>query len=287
MDGLAEPAYAKINLTLDITGRREDGYHTLRSVLQSISLCDRVFLFSAESGTVTVECDAADVPCGAENTVLRAAGAFFRRSGVCGGARFKIQKRIPRRAGLGGGSTDAAAALRLLNRFFGARLSARELRKIGLEAGADVPFCVEGGAALAEGVGELLRPLPGLPPCALVICKPEAGVPTAEAYAAFDRSGRPGDVFTGAMLQALRAGALSAVASRLGNAFESVCGLPEVRGVRDRLLACGALGACMTGSGSAVFGLFDSECRASRCANALRAEYPVCFLCRPVGRICV
>ena len=287
MDGLTESACAKINLTLDITGRRKDGYHTLRSVLQSVSLCDRVFLFPAENGTVTVECSAADVPCGAENTVLQAAEAFFRRSGTRGGARFKIEKRIPRRAGLGGGSADAAAALRLLNRFFGTRLSAHALREIGLEAGADVPFCVEGGAALAEGVGELLRPLPGLAPCTFVICKPAPGVSTGEAYAAFDRSGRFGDVFTGAMLQALRSGELSAVAPRLGNVFESVCAVPEVRGIRDRLLACGALGACMTGSGSAVFGLFDSESRASRCAGAMRAEYPDCFLCRPVGRICV
>lgn len=278
-------ACAKINLALDITGRREDGYHLLRTVMQSVSLCDRVALAAAERGKIEVKCDGPDVPGGPDNTVFRAAEAFFQRTGIGGGARFQIRKQIPRQAGLGGGSADAAAALRLLDRRFGAGLSARELREIGLKVGADVPFCVEGGTALAGGIGEELEPLPALPPCAIVICKPGRGVSTREAYEAFDHSGQSGSFFADSAAEALHSGSLSAVAGSLGNAFEAACPVPEVRRIEEAMLSRGALGACMTGSGSAVFGLFASENSAARCGDALREEFPECFLCRPVSRI--
>lgn len=155
---MKDAAYAKINLSLDITGRRADGYHTLRTVMQSISLCDTVTLLEGDAGKIEVICSGG-APCGKGNTVYRAAEEFFRRTGKKGSASFRIEKRIPAQAGLGGGSADAAAALRLLNRRFQTGLSAENLREIGLSAGADVPFCVEGGTALAEGIGEKLTVL--------------------------------------------------------------------------------------------------------------------------------
>lgn len=155
---MKDAAYAKINLSLDITGRRADGYHTLRTVMQSISLCDTVTLLEGNAGEIEVTCSGG-APCGKGNTVYRAAEEFFRSTGKKGGVSFRIEKRIPAQAGLGGGSADTAAALRLLNRRFQAGLSAENLRDIGFQAGADVPFCVEGGTALAEGIGEKLTVL--------------------------------------------------------------------------------------------------------------------------------
>ncbi len=277
-------AYAKINLSLDVTGRREDGYHTLRTVLQGISLCDEVELSDSEGG-ISVSCDEGDVPCGPGNTVWKAAIAFFRSSGIRGrGVRFRIWKRIPRQAGLGGGSADAAAALRLLNRRFHTAFSPGQLQKIGLQAGADVPFCVLGGTALAEGIGEVLTPLSPLPDCWIVICKPPTGISTREAYLAFDRVGKHSNAFTESMEKAVRGGSLEKIGESLENAFETVLFLPEVRKIKRDMISLGALGSCMTGSGSAVFGLFDSKAAAFRCLQFLKENYPDSFLCRPSGK---
>ena len=280
-------AYAKINLTLDIAGRREDGYHTLRMVMQGISLSDTVALLdSREFGVV---CNTERVPCGPENTVRKAAEAFFsfcriREPHVS----FCIRKNIPQQAGLGGGSADAAAALVLLDRHFGTGLSRKELCRIGLSAGADVPFCLLGGTALVEGIGEKLNPLPSLPPCRILICKPPMGVSTKEAFAAFDRSRGEKAAYTDAVLNALKAGNLPLIAARLGNTFEQLCGLPQAVGeIEAAMLAGGALGTAMTGSGSAVFGLFNEKDEAAvRCRDRLLEKYPETFLCLPVVSDC-
>ena len=180
-------APAKINLSLDVVGRRADGYHLLRTVMQSISLCDTVSLSASGQGKAEVFCDDKSVSPG-ENTVLRAAQAFSEETGLRGndGLRFTVRKRIPTQAGLGGGSADAAAALKLLNTFYGAGISEERLRRIGLMVGADVPFCLMGGTALAEGIGEKLQKVPSLPPCEIVVCRPKTGVCTGRAYEIFD-----------------------------------------------------------------------------------------------------
>lgn len=280
-------AYAKINLTLDITGRREDGYHTMRMVMQGISLSDTVTLLDArEFGVV---CSTEQVPCGPENTVQKVAAAFFSSCGIREPrVSFCIRKNIPQQAGLGGGSADAAAALVLLDRHFGTGLSREELCQIGLSAGADVPFCLLGGTALVEGIGEKLSPLPPLPPCRILICKPPAGVSTQEAFAAFDHSYGKAVAYTDAMLDPLKAGNLPGIAAGLGNAFEQLCGLSQEAGeIEADMLAGGALGAAMTGSGSAVFGLFEEKDEAAvRCRDRLLEKYPETFLCRPFGSDC-
>lgn len=282
MSALTAEAHAKINLTLDVTGRRDDGYHTLRSVFQSVTLCDRVSLSVTGEGNTLVSCDRPEVPCGESNTVRRAAEAFFARTGIPDvGVAFSIEKRIPWQAGLGGGSADAAAAFRLLNDCFGTGLSAAELCEIGLSVGADVPFCLLGGTMLAQGVGEKLTPLPPLPPCGIVVCKPSAGTGTREAYEALDRSGAAPTDFTGPMLSALQSGGFARVAASVGNAFERTAGVPEVAEIVRRLRSAGAAGACMTGTGSAVFGLFADTQTARACAEALSNVYPDVFLCHP------
>ena len=275
-------AYAKINLTLDIAGRRGDGYHTMRMVMQSVSLCDTLTLLDEAEDRVV--CSAEEVPCGPENTVRKAAAAFFSHCGAARGAAFCLRKSIPQQAGLGGGSADAAAALVLLDRRFRTGLSPAELCRLSLSVGADVPFCLRGGTALAEGIGEKLSGLPPLPPCRILICKPPAGVSTREAFAAFDDSGGAAACYTDRMLAALRAGSLPEIAARLGNALEPVCALDDVPRIEAAMLKGGALGACMTGSGSAVFGLFrEGDAAAVLCRDDLLKKYPQTFLCRPRG----
>lgn len=280
MPDLAENAYAKINLTLDVTGKRPDGYHTIRSVFQSISLCDRLTLLDGADGQIRVVSDCPELSCGRDNTVCRAAEAFFRAAGIKNpGVSFTLEKRIPWQAGLGGGSADAAAALRLLNRRFSFALSDTELSEVGLSVGADVPFCLVNGTVLAEGIGEQLTPLPPLPPCCILLCKPAAGIGTKEAYLALDREATFTCRFTEPMLKALRGESLTEIAKSVGNVFDPLAFLPEIPKIKRKMLRSGAAAACMTGTGSAVFGLFEQKGQAQACAEALSLRYKDVFLC--------
>jgi 4-diphosphocytidyl-2-C-methyl-D-erythritol kinase len=282
MPDLSEKAHAKINLTLDVTGKRPDGYHTLRSVFQSVTLCDRISLAKGPEGKISVSSGRAELPRGRDNTVWRAAEVFFRMSGIKNpGVSFLLEKRIPWQAGLGGGSADAAAALRLLNRRFFAALSDAELLKAGLSIGADVPFCLTNGTALAEGIGERLTSLPPLPDCWILLCKPPSGTGTKEAYRTLDESGHFADRFTEPMVNALRSGDFAKIANCTGNVFESLTPLPEVLQIKRKILAFGAAAACMTGTGSAVFGLFEQKREAEICQEELSELYADVFLCRP------
>ena len=276
-------APAKLNLSLDILGRREDGYHELSMVMLAVSLCDGLELDLTPRPGVLFSCSDPDVPGGEKNTACRAAALFLERAGLAEttGVRIFLEKRIPSQAGMGGGSADAAAVLRGLNELTGFPLSQEELAALGLRVGADVPFCLAGGICLAQGVGERLSPAPELPPCAIVVCKPPIGVSTAEAFRRADERTDGGKDYTGAVLSALRAGSLEAVGRTLGNDFEDVMRLPEVEAIKERLLRAGAAGACMTGSGSAVFGLFADGDAAKACALSLGEEWRDTFLCFP------
>lgn len=279
-------APAKINLALDIMGRREDGYHLLNMVMQSVSLCDEISAAKAEAGVLEAVCDDASVPCGADNTVMRAARAFFEKTGVSPGfgIRFYIKKRIPQQAGLGGGSTDAAAALRLLNKLFNTRLSAGQLQSIGLMAGADVPFCVEGGTAFVSGIGENIVQISSMPPCHIVLCRPDVGISTSKAYLDYDRQHYKRTYYSRQVRNALRLGRLAEIGKSLGNAFE-LAGVPdEIHKIEGKMLEYGATGSCMTGSGSAVFGIFTNYAEAAACKSNLALEYKMTFLCRPLRR---
>lgn len=275
-------AYAKINLTLDITGKRADGYHLLRMVMQSVSLCDRLTLTSGKPG-IHIQCARAYVPCGKDNTVYKAAAAYFAFAGVEPALCVTIEKNIPSQAGLGGGSADAAAVLLALNEMHRTGYSKETLCEIGLKAGADVPFCILGGTALAEGIGEKLIALPALPPCSIVICKPLIGVDTKKAYTLVDSTPNSEHFCTDAMQDALRRADLGRIAASLGNDFERVLSLADVNRIKEKMLSVGALGSCMTGSGSAVFGIFADDKKALACKELLGKEYADVFLCEPVN----
>ena len=275
-------AYAKINLSLDIIGKREDGYHLLSMVMQSVSLHDTLLLCRRPEGGIRLRCNRPELPCDAHNTVYRAAESFFAAAGIRNGnVLIQMRKRIPSQAGLGGGSSDAAAALVALNHIYGAGLTADQLCELGVSVGADVPFCVRGGTALAQGIGEKLTSLRPMPHCWIVICKPQIGIDTAQAYAMSDQTEKTA-FYTPFLANAVQSGSLEKIASSIGNEFEQVLDLPEISLIKHQMIALGALGACMTGSGSAVFSIFDNLESAQLCTKELSRMYRDVFLCEPV-----
>lgn len=278
-------ANAKLNLTLDVLGKRPDGYHDLRMVMQSVDLCDTLTVERRSGEGITVRTDLCFLPNDDRNLAAKAARAFFAHTGEEFGLSIQIAKRIPVCAGTAGGSSDAAAVLRALNELTGAGLSPTELAKIGESVGSDVPYCVLGTTALAEGRGEVLTELPQLPPCMAVLCKPAFSVSTPELFHRIDGHKIGCRPDTEGVLAALERGDLREVARRMYNVFEDA--LPEryrrtVDEIKAALIAEGALGACMSGTGSTVFGLFDDGEAARRAYDLLLAQYPETFLCRTV-----
>ena len=255
-------AFAKVNYALEVHGLRDDGYHEIRTVMQSVSLADEVEIERAEEGFgLRIEPRCADVGPLEDNTVRKAWIALREVSGNELAVRIGLHKRIPSGAGLGGGSADAAATLYGLNELFDLRLDAEALRDLGRRIGADVPFCLLGGTALAEGVGDVLTPLPAPPAHHLVLVKPERGAQTSEIYRAYDARPRGGVASVGPVVAALRSGDLPALAAAVGNDLEAVTGelVPEVRAYREELSRRGALGAAMSGTGTAVYGIFGGD----------------------------
>lgn len=280
-----ERAYAKINLTLDVLGRREDGYHELSMVMETVDLHDTL-RFSRTGEGVRALSDLGFLPRDQNNLAAKAALCFARATGTqVEPLTIEIEKHIPVCAGTAGGSSDAAAVLRYLNRATGTELSGEELREIGQAVGSDVPYCVTGGTALAQGRGERLTALPSLPRCWFVLCKPPFSISTPALFAEIDRHKLRRHPDTQGVLAALEAGDLAGVARRLYNVFEDV--LPDrqaktVREIKTILISAGALGAVMTGTGSTVYGLFDEENAAKQVFTLLRETYPDTFLCRNV-----
>ena len=290
MKSMTLPAYAKLNLTLDILRKRPDGYHDLRMVMQSIALHDTVTVCTETGdGDITVRKDREDLPGGPGNIAWKAARAFYDAVDMeNGGTEILLEKHIPMQAGMAGGSADGAAVLQALRSLYAPEMSRQELERIGLQVGSDVPFCVRRGTALAEGRGEVLTDLPPLPACAIVVCKPEFGLSTPALFGRVrvEKLGRRPD--HDAMKQALAAGNLGAVARQMGNVFEEVLTAEESREIaylKDVMLRCGALNAVMTGSGPTVFGLFAQKEQAERAAQTLRSRYAQLFLTTPVQRV--
>lgn len=249
-------ARAKINLVLDVLGKRPDGYHEVEMVMQSIELHD-CLEFSPGTGGISLAVEGGDVPSGKENLVYRAAELICLHAGIKDGVNIRLKKNIPAAAGLGGGSADAAAALVALNEMWGIGYSLSELMRLGEQLGADVPFCLRGGTALARGKGERLEQLPPCPRFGLVLVKPPFGVSTAAVYRAF----APGPVEKKpdcrAMVRALQEGDVAGIVENLANALEPVAFKmhPQIACIKRKLVEAGALGALMSGSGPTVFGL--------------------------------
>lgn len=276
-------APAKLNLTLDILRRRSDGYHDMRMVMQSVSLCDTVTVRETAGGfaLLTGEEFSRVLKPDRKTMEQRAAEEFFAGLGrPMPGLEVTLEKHIPSYAGMGGGSSDVAALLRGLRQLYAPELPLAELERIGSRIGSDVPYCVRGGTVLAEGRGERLTDLPALPECPVVICKPDFGISTPELFARVRPEAFRLRPDTGAMTAALAAGDLAAAAGCMRNVFEEV--LPPqcdaVFAIKRRLLELNALGAVMSGSGPTVFGLFRTEKAAEQAFDSLSADYPQTFL---------
>ncbi|HWP52047.1 MAG TPA: 4-(cytidine 5'-diphospho)-2-C-methyl-D-erythritol kinase [Clostridia bacterium] len=270
-DTITAKAFGKINLTLAITGRRADGYHTLYSVMQSISLCNVVKVFRTEGGGVTLNCDDPALPVDERNTAYRAALAFFSAAGLPRhtGIFVKLQKRVPYQAGLGSASADAAGVLAACNALFEKPLEQARLLEIAAKIGADVPFCLTGGTKLATGIGEVFTELPNCPDCTLLLLHPGVGVSTPEAYQRFDALHNPVQPDPAPMLAALHNGDLRQMAAACGNVFEQCCPVAAVATMKAALINVGALGSGMSGSGTAVYGIFADASSAEKAREAL------------------
>ena len=279
-------AFAKLNLTLDILGKREDGYHDLRMVMQSITLADTLTLEENQGEGLRVSANLRFLPTGEKNLAAAAALRFWEALGrEPEDLDIRIEKRIPVCAGMAGGSSDAAAVLRALNQRAGEPFAPKELARLGERVGSDVPYCVLGGTALAEGRGEVLTPLPPLPRCWVVACKPDFPISTPELFAQADRVKLRRRPDTAGLVAALEAGDLGGVARRMYNVFEDV--LParlytRVAEIKNVLIQCGALGANMSGSGPTAFGLFDRLEAAQEARACLAQRYRDTFLCETV-----
>lgn len=278
-------APGKVNLYLEIVGTNDVGYHLLETVMHSIHLEDTVVIEKTEEKQIDLGTSWSHIPAGEGNIAHRAALAFFRWTKIpLEGLFIHIDKVIPDQAGLGGGSSDAAAVLIGLNEMYETKLSVEELCQIGVTIGADVPFCLQGGCALAEGIGEILTPLPVLKDCYFVIVKPMVGVDTAEAFRIYDQWEAETSLSSlSDMLEAFRQEDLHRVGRCMGNVFEQVLKeLPSQR-IRKQLEDCGAIGVSLSGSGSAMVGLFDNQTKAKDCYRKMSQRMDEVHFTYPVS----
>lgn len=285
MTTLFEPAFAKVNLTLDVLGKREDGYHDIRSIMQTISMRDDIEIDIGTGKNWKLLCNDERIPTDERNLAWRAAKVYLDRVGKNpDGLEIRITKRIPVEAGLGGGSADAAAVLRALNKHYGEPLSILALAELGSFVGSDVPFCTIGGTAMVEGTGERVRKLPDMPDCIFVVCKPDFSVSTPELYNKIDQvtiAKRPDNA---AMESALLAGDLGKISENLCNVFDPVVTADnlELNYIKSIFNSYGSVGQQMTGSGSAVYAITpDFEFAAVMC-NMLKPNYDQIFIAKPV-----
>lgn len=274
-------APGKVNLTLDILGRRPDGYHEMEMLMHAVSLENTVRLIKRQEPGIRLSCSNPAVPTGEKNLAYQAAQAFFKAFGREWGVEIQVEKRVPMEAGMAGGSADAAGVLAGLNALAGHPFSAQELCQIGLPLGADLPFCLLGGAGLVRGIGESIIPLPPLKKGWLVIAKPDQGIKTGSCFAAYDALDTVRHPQTAQALRAFYQGDLPALGVLLENVLEQAVSLPEIQELRRQMCQNGALGSRMTGSGTAVFGLFAEKKPALRCARQLYQRGGSVFLVRP------
>lgn len=253
-------ANAKINLSLDIVGVREDGYHELKTVMQSLDLCDEIHLSKNKTGEITLTCNRRDIPTDRKNTAYKAAELMLEYAGIKDmGVNIFIKKEIPSQAGMGGGSADAAAVLSAMKELFAIDITDEELYDMAVHIGADVPFCLHGGTCLCEGIGEEMTVLSDLPDCEILVCKPPVNVSTGRAYEEADKYPQDDGFMTPAMVEAVNSGDMDAVCDNVSNRFDEILHIPEVQIIKSIMSGNGALAVSMTGSGSAVFGIFEKD----------------------------
>jgi 4-diphosphocytidyl-2-C-methyl-D-erythritol kinase len=281
-------AYAKLNISLDIVSKMDDGYHSMKMVMQSIELHDEIKLACKPGTGINIRTDLKYLPGDDRNIAAKAAAVFFGQTGISGyETSIDIKKNIPVCAGLGGGSTDGAAVLRGLDQLFETHLGRSALEELGSKIGSDVPFCIAGGTALAEGRGEVLHDLKPLPDCIIVICKPAFAISTPELFSKINCEKIHCRPDTEGIIDALEKQSLSGVARRMYNVFETVLpkGCGAIDEIKESMLDYRATGTVMTGTGSAVFGIFSDRQAAESAFNELKSSYQEVFLTAPIGRL--
>ncbi len=274
MNRLELNAYAKVNLGLDVLRRREDGYHELRMIMQTVDLYDTLTLEKTEEQGVSMTCNIEGLPCDESNLVCKAAKLMFEEYNLPGGIQMHLKKRIPMAAGMAGGSTDAAAVFNGINELYGLSVGKERLCELGVKVGADVPYCIVGGTALSEGIGEVLTMLPNVPDCVVLIAKPDFDVSTKYVFENLHANSLTYHPDIDAMADAIRAGDLDGVVKVMDNVLETVteAKYTEITDIKNVMKENGAMRAMMSGSGPTVFGLYENVSDAEAAAEAIKKQ---------------
>lgn len=266
MDSITRKAYAKINLGLDVLRRREDGYHEVKMIMQTVDIWDVLTFRKSKEPGITLTVNKEELPTSKDNLIYRAAELVMQKYDIQEGVAISLEKNIPIAAGMAGGSTDAAAVFHGLKELFSLEMSMEEMQQLGVKIGADVPYCIMGGTALSEGIGEILSPLPAPPECVLVVAKPDINVSTKFVYENLHANELKVHPDIDGMVDAIKAGDLSGITERMGNVLETVTvkEYPVIEEIKNLMKQAGAENALMSGSGPTVFGIFKD----GRCAKA-------------------
>lgn len=286
MDAITLKAHAKINLSLDVVGKKENGYHLLRMVMQEISLFDTVTVTKIDGSAIKITSTASFLPVGKENIAYRACEIMREAYGLAGGYSIHIEKRIPVAAGLAGGSTDAAAVMKAIRTLENLQVSDGELMQLSLKIGSDIPFCIQGGTALAEGIGDLITPLDGGSNYWILLIKPALSVSTQHVYKALQWESLVHHPKTDDLIQVLPTANLHQLAPLMGNVLESVTAKEHaiIQTIKNQLMTYGAVTSQMSGSGPTVFGLFKRDDQAKSALKNMKRFYQQAYLVRPVMR---
>ena len=276
-------AYGKVNISLDVVGKREDGYHLLSMIMQNIDLYDEIEVEKQECGII-LECNNSYVPVDNRNLAYKAAEIFKERYDIVDGVKINIEKNIPVSAGLAGGSTDAAAVLKVMNKLFNVNATEEELMELGLKLGADIPYCIHGGTALCEGIGEIITPIKPFRDKIVVLVKPAFGVSTKEVYKNFNLEKVKQHPKTAEIINAIENDNLNFVASNMKNLLENVTLRKHkiLIKIKEEMNACGAINSMMSGSGPTVFAFFDDMLKAQRCFEKMKKKYSDVFITRTI-----
>lgn len=276
METLIKKAYGKLNLALDIVGKRKDGYHLVRMIMQTVDLYDVLKFTKTKEPGIVLTTNRTDLPTNQDNLIYRAADLLIKKFSIQEGVRIHLEKHIPVAAGMAGGSADCAAALSGINRLFSLGLSTEELMKSGICLGADVPYCLLGGTALSEGIGELLTPLPDIPPCKVLLVKPDINISTKWVYTNLNWESLTFHPDVDGMIANLNTGNLDGISKGLSNVLETVT-IPAysvIQSIKETILELGAGNTLMSGSGPTVFGLFPEESLAQSAYRKCLEIYP-------------
>lgn len=280
MEKNVRKAYAKINLGLDVLRRRENGYHDLRMIMQTVDLYDVITMEKTGEEVIRLTSNVPGLACNENNLICKAAKLMKETYSLPGGFVFHLEKNIPMAAGMAGGSTDAAAIFHGINELCDLNLSKEELCTLGVKIGADVPYCIMGGTYLAEGIGEILTPLPAFPETPMVVLKPDFDVSTKYVYENLHANELKEHPDIDGQIRALEEGDVHRLAELMGNVLQNVTveKYPQITNIKERMLELGSFGSMMSGSGPSVFGLFETSKKAGEAAKILAEEYPDAFV---------